>query len=129
MSWRDPEAKNGHVMNRLLDFVSDTARADALGLTAFDLHCVDCGVNTAPSIWHGRDVTPALPGSWEFYWLKPEVWTLADMEELDGSLCVGCIEARLGRRLRRKDFDFTRYENRTPVAWLTPRLRARRGDE
>jgi hypothetical protein len=86
-------------------------------------------VNTAPAIWRGREVEPALPQSWEFYWVKDKVWAAAGgMVELDGSLCVGCIEARLGRRLRRKDFDFTRNENRAPLHFYTPRLLARRGD-
>jgi hypothetical protein len=114
------------MVERMLNAVIDAARADALGLTYFDCHCIECGVNTAPAIWRGRQVEPALPQSWEFYWVKDKVWAAAGMGEL-GSLCVGCLEARLGRRLRPKDFDFTRSENRIPRNWITPRLAARRG--
>jgi hypothetical protein len=78
--------------DQLLDAVVDAARADALGLSWFDCHCVDCGVNTAPAIWRGRQVEPALPRSWELYWLKDKVWAAAGMDELDGSLCVDLDE-------------------------------------
>jgi hypothetical protein len=115
-------------LEQILNAVVNAARADALGHSYFDCHCVDCGVNTAPAIWRGRQVEPALPKSWELYWVKDKVWAAAGMGELDGSLCVGCIEARLGRRLRPKDFDFKRSENRAPSHWYTSRLAARRGD-
>jgi len=116
-------------VDQLLDLiVAKPAAARAMGLSCFSCYCVDCGMNTAPSIWRGREVEPALPQSWEFYWVKDKVWAAAGMDKLDGSLCVGCIEARLGRRLRRKDFDFTRSENRYPSHWSTPRLASRRGD-
>ena len=115
-------------LDQFLDIVVDAARANALGLSYYRSHCVDCGVNTAPAIWCGRQVEPALPQSWELYWVKDKVWAAAGMHELDGSLCVGCIEARLGRRLRPKDFDLTRNENRIARNWITPRLAARRGD-
>jgi hypothetical protein len=115
-------------LEQFLDLVVNAARADALGQSYFVSHCVDCGVNTTPAIWRGRQVEPALPQSWELYWVKDKVWAAAGMGELDGSLCVGCIEVRLGRRLRPKDFDFTRKENRYPSHWSTPRLAARRGD-
>ena len=111
--------------DQLLDDICRMAAADTMGLTWFGTHCVDCGVNTAPAIWCGREVEPALPGSW--VWVKDKVWAAAGMRELDGSLCVGCIEARLGRRLRRKDFDFTRSENQVHATWITPRLTSRRG--
>ena len=115
--------------DQLLDIVVvRAAAADAMGLTCFSCYCVDCGTNTAPAIWRGKQVEPALPQSWEFYWVNDKVWAAAGMHELDGSLCVGCIEARLGRRLRPKDFDLTRNENRIARNWVTPRLAARRGD-
>ena len=58
-------------LDQLLDLVVvRAAAADAMGLTCFSCLCVDCGVNTAPAIWRGRQVEPALPQSWEFYWVK-----------------------------------------------------------
>jgi hypothetical protein len=59
------------------------------------------------------------------YWVKDEIWAAAGMAELDGSLCIGCIEARLGRRLRPKDFNHDRHENKT--AGSMSRLKSRRG--
>jgi hypothetical protein len=111
--------------NELIDCVVDLARCDAMGHTYFGSHCVDCGTNCCPAVWEGPTVLPALPQSWEFYWVKDEVWSAAGMGELDGSLCVGCLEARLGRRLRRKDFDFSRSENQIPRHYITPLLAER----
>ena len=110
--------------NELINSVVDLARCDAMGLTYFGSDCVDCGTNCC---WEGRTVLPALPHTWEFYWVHDKVWAKAGMGELDGSLCVGCLETRLGRRLRRKDFDFSRSENQISVTYLTPRLAKRQG--
>jgi hypothetical protein len=38
----------------VMDWLEDicrAARADAMGLSYFDCHCVDCRVNTALAIW------------------------------------------------------------------------------
>jgi hypothetical protein len=51
--------------------------------------CEDCGTDTSVS---------------EVFELRGEVWTSAGMD-LEGYLCVGCCERRLGRRLVRADFD------------------------
>jgi hypothetical protein len=40
----------------------------------------------------------------EVYTVKSAVWTAAGMEPWGGCLCVACLEKRLGRRLRPKDF-------------------------
>lgn len=54
--------------------------------------CHDCGLLTAP-----------VDGPDEWYTVLDTVWEHADADE--GSiLCVGCLEARLGRRLRHADF-------------------------
>jgi hypothetical protein len=53
------------MLDQLLNAVIDAARADALGLTYFGCHCVDCGVNTAPAIWRGeasRACSPSVVG-------------------------------------------------------------------
>jgi hypothetical protein len=48
-------------------------------------HCRDCGVDTVD----------------EFYIITNAVWPL---EEKGGMLCIGCLEARIGRNLAREDF-------------------------
>ena len=40
----------------------------------------------------------------EIYTVRDAVWKIAGMEPMGGCLCVGCLEKRLGRRLRPKDF-------------------------
>ena len=50
------------------------------------------------------------------------VWKAAGMEPMGGCLCVGCLEKRLGRRLRPKDF--TRHPFNTMPG--TKRLTERR---
>jgi hypothetical protein len=113
----------------MMDWLEDicrAAKADAMGLSNFDCHCIDCGVNTAPAIWTDvRECIPALPETWEMYWLLNKVWAAAGVGELDGALCIGCIENRLGRRLKPKDFDHSSYYNRAPGC--TRRLKSRRG--
>jgi hypothetical protein len=76
--------------------------------------CVDCGFNTAPGM-AGRkqlDIALALYGvsksrydhNTEVYTLRDEVWRKLGIEPMGGCLCVGCVEKRLGRRLRPRDF-------------------------
>jgi len=40
----------------------------------------------------------------ELYTVRNAVWEAAGMEPWGGCLCIRCIEKRLGRRLRPKDF-------------------------
>jgi hypothetical protein len=66
------------------------------------LFCADCGVDTAPPAdlrkktdWHRS----------EYYMVHDWLWKLAGMVGMDsGFLCIGCLEHRLGRELRRDDF-------------------------
>ncbi|QSM01148.1 hypothetical protein SEA_NANOSMITE_124 [Mycobacterium phage Nanosmite] len=51
--------------------------------------CADCGVDTGKIN--------------EFYFIRTDLW-LSVMPSIDGMLCVGCIEIRLGRRLVSTDF-------------------------
>ncbi|MCA6095150.1 hypothetical protein LE181_23655 [Streptomyces sp. SCA3-4] len=62
--------------------------------------CLDCGFLTAP-----------LDGPDEWYMVHDSVWQCAGIVE-DSVLCVGCLEARLDRRLLHTDF--------TPVALNDP---------
>jgi hypothetical protein len=82
--------------------------------------CVDCGVNTDPSnptkkemakrIWEaklaGREWgdTITIDDRCEVYMVREKVWAEAGMGPYGGCLCIGCLEKRLGRRLRPKDF-------------------------
>ncbi len=60
------------------------------------------------------------------------VWHAAGMADADGFLCIGCLEARLGRTLIAADFRSDMFMNSTDPAWAgyswwhrTPRLAAR----
>ena len=57
--------------------------------------------------------------------LLNSVWAQTGIECLRGLLCIGCVEARLGRRLETDDF------GNAPINWLRPtqssRLRERIG--
>ncbi|MEU4204240.1 hypothetical protein [Streptomyces sp. NPDC045470] len=54
--------------------------------------CHDCGLLTAP-----------LDGPDEWYTVMDSVWERAGADE-ESVLCIGCLEARLDRRLRHTDF-------------------------
>jgi hypothetical protein len=52
--------------------------------------CIDCGIDTI--------------AIGEFYAVCDTVWARSGLGENDGMLCVGCLERRIGRKLRRADF-------------------------
>ena len=64
----------------------------------------------AKSIWEaklaGRECgdTITIDDRCEVYMVREKVWAEAGMEPYGGCLCIGCLEKRLGRRLRPKDF-------------------------
>jgi hypothetical protein len=74
------------------------------------LPCADCGTDCLP-----RD---PMRGS-ELFVLRDDVWSVTGLQ--DGALCIGCVEARIGRRLRADDFQVT-----TVRPWDTERLRDRK---
>jgi hypothetical protein len=41
----------------------------------------------------------------EFYMVHDHVWAAGSLDKYDGWLCVGCLENRLGRKLRPDDFN------------------------
>jgi hypothetical protein len=96
--------------------------------------CVDCGINTAPGIPNGPAMRAQLAligkcpteinDASEVYMVRNKVWAKAGMQAFDGCLCIGCLEKRLGRKLKPKDFLRDHVFNRWPC---TPRLRDRRG--
>ena len=59
----------------------------------------------------------------EVYTVKSKIWKAAGMEPMGGCLCIGCLERRLGRMLRPKDFMPNHPFNSFPG---TERLLARR---
>jgi hypothetical protein len=97
--------------------------------------CVDCGVNTAPGMPNRADVksafaaaeargeeasfdtldTPTGPGS-EVYTVRDAVWKASGMPPMGGCLCIGCLEKRLGRALRPKDFQKGHVFNAVPAS-------------
>jgi hypothetical protein len=98
--------------------------------------CIDCGVNTHPGSPSGPEVridlalrgacTYAFDHCCEVYTVKRELWEKVGMKPWGGCLCVGCLEERLGRQLRPKDFahDDGKVWARLPC---TDRLLDRRG--
>jgi hypothetical protein len=85
-------------------------------MTGSGLLCQDCGVDTTPCTGqrgcrHG--------GRWEHYMVHNSLWRAAGMDV--GALCIGCLEARIGRRLRPSDFTPAPI-NDPGDPWNTPRL-------
>jgi hypothetical protein len=99
--------------------------------------CIDCDVDTAPGLSDMVELELAFkvadPGKWiiamylddqsEVYVVHYNVWKQAGMEPWGGCLCIGCLEKRLGRQLKPKDFT-SQPLNRFSRA--TKRLRSRR---
>lgn len=80
--------------------------------------CIDCGVDTCPCTGkRGCRHT----GRWEHYMVHDRVWKAARMGGDDGYLCIGCLETRIGRKLRPRDFT-TAPCNDPDDPWSTPRL-------
>jgi len=98
--------------------------------------CIDCGVNTAPGVPDGPQTRLdfALNGQSEFrhdrntevYSVKNALWEQAGMRPWNGCLCIGCLERRIGRQLRPKDF--ARHDEKVWARMpCTERLLNRRG--
>ena len=103
--------------------------------------CVDCGFNTAPGCLNREEfdaATQKLGKLWdadlagveqrigpdsEVYCVRRSVWERAGMEAMGGCLCISCLEKRIGRRLKPKDF-----VRDHPLNWMpgTARLLSRR---
>jgi hypothetical protein len=98
--------------------------------------CVDCGINTAPGIPNAErirleiaafgSIKSTIDENSEAYIVRPRVWEAANMDGWGGCLCIGCLENRLGRRLKPKDFDRKHPFHSFPG---TARLLSRRGAE
>jgi hypothetical protein len=102
--------------------------------------CVDCGVNTAPGFPNRVELEKALgkitgkeegvpvhvTDKCEMYYVRDSVWKAAGMEPMGGCLCVGCLEKRLGRKLKAKDFGDNPLDDPFNGFPGTPRLLERR---
>jgi hypothetical protein len=96
-------------------------------------HCIDCGMDTQPGYPTGDEIRAAhtagrgfdwtVNANHEVYILRQCVWDRTDLPGWGGVLCVGCLEKRIGRRLKPKDF------LHHPLNWLpgTRRLLERQG--
>jgi hypothetical protein len=92
-----------------------TSTSDLKGCYPETWCCVDCGYNTAPGCLPRAEIELRLNSGEsglkqrydhrsEVYMVRKRVWKAAGMEPMGGCLCIGCLELRLGRRLRPKDF-------------------------
>lgn len=73
--------------------------------------CVDCSVDTCASE--------------EYYMVHDPLWAGAGMDPHGGMLCIGCLEARLGRQLT--PADFPDYPINRDFFGYSPRLQQRLG--
>jgi hypothetical protein len=99
--------------------------------------CVDCGVNTAPGVLNGPEtriafamgaesIPHSLNRETEVYSVKDAIWEQAGMRPWNGCLCIGCLEKRIGRQLRPRDF--SRHDQKVWAEMpCTERLLNRRG--
>lgn len=74
--------------------------------------CLDCGVSTNKIGEH--------------YMLTDKTWYQAHSSER-GMLCIGCLEARLGRKLTRNDFNDSHVNRPQPGKFFSARLANRLG--
>jgi hypothetical protein len=96
-------------------------------------NCIDCGFNTGPGMStraelaqafaEDRSVQNTINNRSEVYAVRKAIWAKAGNP--DGCLCVACIEKRLRRKLKAKDFDRAASFNRPDIPG-TPRLLERR---
>ena len=73
----------------------------------------------------GEGVEQSIGCDAEVYMVRDAVWKRAGMEPMGGCLCIGCLERRLGRALKPKDF-LRGHGFNSPHIPGTPRLLKRR---
>ena len=81
----------------------------------------------SPDRYLCRDCRREVQAIGEYCMLKEQIWYRTGLGSIGGVLCLRCIEHRLGRLLRRRDFEIatTREPLRdfghgpmVPIAWL-----------
>jgi hypothetical protein len=115
----------------------DSTRADLRGVAPETWRCLDCGVDTAPGCLAREELEQAFAAAGkhgsveqtiddrsEVYTVRETVWKRAGVDVHGGCLCIGCLEQRLGRRLKPKDFPRDNPFNQLPGS---ARLMKRRG--
>jgi len=93
--------------------------------------CIDCDFDTAPGVMNRVQLEQTMVairaqtfGEYsEVYAVRVRVWKAARMAPTDGCLCIGCLEKRIGRRLKPADFPRNHPFNSLPG---TERLMSRR---
>jgi hypothetical protein len=75
--------------------------------------CIDCGRNTFPScpprelaeiiLKRDGEVLLQVTDECEVYFVRKSVWRKAGLKPFGGCLRIGCLEKRVGRRLKPKD--------------------------
>ena len=107
---------------------------DLTGLIPESWNCIDCDLDTAPGCFNRQQMEQRIEKigeeAWErggiqfknksqseIYIVHDRVWK--DAGNVKGCLCIGCLEKRLGRKLRPKDFQRKHPFNDFPS---TPRL-------
>jgi hypothetical protein len=78
-------------------------RFDFKGATPESWGCIDCGINTAPGIATRVEMEKSYKTAAALARLSGEKKG-GRVGANGGCLCIGCIERRLGRRLKPKDF-------------------------
>jgi hypothetical protein len=119
---------------------------DAKGKVPESWNCIDCGINTAPGLLNRIETERAMNTAialeklggpkasveqhynkyTEVYYVRDKVWNASGVKGMGGCLCIGCLEKRIGRELRPKDFPHWHAFN-SPRIPGTPRLKQRRG--
>jgi hypothetical protein len=111
---------------------------DLKGATPESWACIDCGINTAPGYptrvemeWSYKtaatlaklsgEKNPTIANlkfddRCEVYMVRDSIWKAAGLEPMGGCICIGCLEGRLGRRLKPKDFPRRHPFNSLPGA-------------
>jgi len=134
-------ASQGVTLAEALDAVAAAKAADPYnfkGRTSESHLCVDCSFNTAPGLLNRDEMEEAqkaqgpadngveqyVDDQSEVYMVKPSVWKKAGITPWGGCLCIRCLEKRLGRHLKPKDFLRDHPFNDMPG---TERLIRRRG--
>jgi hypothetical protein len=108
-----------HAIVGLWEANNDEITFDSLVRLGSPSSCDGCGIDVTPYDFYGQPVAD----SWEWFMVTDEVWQAASGDPSARFLCVGCLEARISRRLRPEDFsDFAVNE----ISGLTtPRLASR----